>query len=48
MEDGTFFRAFCEKEKFGPLLAQIPIRMVLNEEAPLLGAASQAAQSSGS
>ena len=47
MEDGTFFRAFCEKEKFGPLLSQIPIRMVLNEEAPLLGAASQAVQSSG-
>jgi len=44
MEDGTFFRAFCEKEKFGALLAQIPIRMVLNEEAPLLGAASQAAR----
>ena len=43
MEDGTFFRAFCEKEKFGALMAQIPIRMVLNEEAPLLGAASQAA-----
>ena len=24
MEDGAFFRAFCEKEKFGALLAQIP------------------------
>jgi glucokinase len=47
MEDSTFFRAFCEKEKFGPLMAQIPIRMVLNDEAPLLGAASQAAQVSG-
>ncbi len=47
MEDGTFFRAFCEKEKFGALLAQIPIRMVLNEEAPLLGAASQAARAAG-
>jgi len=42
MEDGTFFRAFCEKEKFAALLAQIPIRMVLNEEAPLIGAMSQA------
>jgi glucokinase len=47
MEDGTFFRAFCEKEKFAALMAQVPIRMVLNEEAPLLGAASQAAQASG-
>ncbi len=42
MEDGTFFRAFCEKEKFAPLLAQIPIFMVLNEEAPLIGAMSRA------
>jgi len=42
MEDGTFFRAFCAKEKFAALLAQFPIQMVLNEEAPLLGAASQA------
>ena len=47
MEDGTFFRAFCEKEKFGALLAQIPIQMVLNEEAPLLGAMSQAARAAG-
>jgi glucokinase len=42
MEDGAFFRAFCEKEKFAALLAQIPVQLVLNEEAPLLGAASQA------
>jgi len=42
MEDGTFFRSFCEKEKFAALMAQIPVRLVLNEEAPLLGAASQA------
>jgi glucokinase len=44
MEDGSFFRAFCEKEKFAALLAQIPIHMVLNEEAPLLGAMSQASR----
>jgi len=43
LEDGTFFRAFCEKEKFSAIMAQIPIHLVLNEEAPLLGAASQAA-----
>lgn len=47
MEDGVFFRAFCEKEKFAALLAQIPIRMVLNEEAPLIGAMSQAIQAAG-
>ncbi len=43
LKDGTFFRAFCEKEKFAALLAQIPIHVVLNEDAPLLGAAAQAA-----
>jgi glucokinase len=47
MEDGTFFRAFCEKEKFASLLGQIPIQMVLNEEAPLIGAMSQAVQAAG-
>lgn len=47
MEDGTFFRAFCEKEKFGEMLAQIPIQMVLNEEAPLIGAMSQAMRAAG-
>ncbi len=44
MEDGTFFRAFCEKEKFSEVMAQIPIYMILNEEAPLIGAMSQAAR----
>ena len=47
MEDGAFFRAFCEKEKFSALMAQIPICMVLNEEAPLIGAMSQAARVAG-
>ena len=47
MEDGTFFRAFCAKEKFAALLAQIPIQMVLNEEAPLIGAMSRAMQAAG-
>jgi glucokinase len=44
MKDGTFFKAFCEKFKFAELLAQIPIQIVLNEEAPLLGAAAEAAR----
>ena len=47
MEDGTFFRAFCEKEKFSSLMAQIPVRMVLNEEAPLIGAMIQAHRATG-
>ncbi len=44
MKDGTFFRAFCEKSKFQDLLAQIPVTILLNEEAPLLGAAAEAAR----
>ncbi len=47
MEDGAFYRSFCEKEKFAALLTQIPIQMVLNEEAPLIGAMSQAIQAAG-
>jgi glucokinase len=47
MEDGAFFKAFCEKEKFGVILAQIPVQMVLNEEAPLIGAMSQAMVAAG-
>ena len=47
MEDGTFFRAFCEKEQFAAMMAQIPVQMVLNEEAPLLGAMSRAVQAAG-
>ncbi len=43
LKDGTFVRAFAQKSKFGTLLSQIPIYVVLNEEAPLLGAAAQAA-----
>jgi glucokinase len=42
LKDGTFVRAFCDKSKLQNLLAQIPIHVVLNEQAPLLGAATQA------
>jgi glucokinase len=43
MKDGTFLRAFCEKEKFQDLLSEVPIKIVLNEQAPLIGAAAEAA-----
>ncbi|MCU1343441.1 MAG: hypothetical protein JWN92_2864 [Candidatus Acidoferrum typicum] len=42
MEDGEFFRSFCEKEKLSDMLEQIPFLMVVNEEAPLLGEMSHA------
>jgi glucokinase len=43
LKDGAFFRVFCDKGAFGPLLSKIPLRVVLNEDAPLLGAAACAA-----
>ena len=42
IKDGAFFQAFREKSKFEAVLAQIPIYIVLNQEAPLIGAAAEA------
>jgi glucokinase len=42
LKDGTFFRAFCDKTLLSPVLARIPIYVVLNEDAPVWGAAYQA------
>jgi glucokinase len=46
LQDGSFVRAFCEKTKLGPELARIPIFVVLNHDAPVLGAAYAALASS--
>jgi glucokinase len=42
IRDGTFFRAFKDKWHFENLLANIPVSVVLNESAPLMGAAYEA------
>src|SRR5260370_16454381 len=42
MRDGSFFQAFKDKWRFEPLLSNIPVSIVLNESAPLLGAAYEA------
>jgi glucokinase len=39
LKDGTFVRAFCDKTKLAAELARIPIYVVLNQDAPVLGAA---------
>lgn len=39
MKDETFFKAFIDKGRFAGLLASIPIKIVLNDRAALLGAA---------
>jgi glucokinase len=42
LRDGEFLRAFCGKSKFASVLARIPISVVMNEDAPVWGAAYQA------
>jgi len=42
MKDGTFVRVFSDKQKLSTELARIPIYLVLNEDAPALGAAYEA------
>ncbi|HYB72707.1 MAG TPA: glucokinase [Candidatus Sulfotelmatobacter sp.] len=42
LADGTFLTAFRDKGRFAELLASIPVHLVLNPRAPLLGAAQVA------
>jgi glucokinase len=39
LKDGTFMRAFLDKGRYKELLSGIPVQVILNEEAPLQGAA---------
>ncbi len=40
LKRGGFMRAFTEKGRFAPLLKDIPVRIILNQETALLGAAN--------
>jgi glucokinase len=42
MQDGTFFNAFRDKWHFAEMLSNVPVSVVLNESAPLIGAAYEA------
>jgi glucokinase len=42
LKDGTFVRVFHDNDTLGRQLAQIPIYVLLNEDAPVLGAAYEA------
>jgi len=42
IKDGTFFNSFKDKWHFGAMLSDVPVSVVLNESAPLIGAAYEA------
>ena len=44
LADGQFMRAFLDKGEFRELLTQVPVKVILNAEAGLIGAAVAAAQ----
>ncbi|MGA9771514.1 MAG: glucokinase [Blastocatellia bacterium] len=44
LKDGTFIGAFMDKGRLSPLVATIPVRVILNDKTALLGAARVAAQ----
>jgi glucokinase len=47
LQEGVFFKSFCRASKLAPVLAHIPITVVVNEDAPMLGAAYEALSSHG-
>ncbi len=44
LKDGMFMKAFADKGRYRKLLANIPVHVIMNPKAALLGAASVAAQ----
>lgn len=44
LKDGTFMRAFTAKGRYKRLLTSIPVRVIMNQKAAILGAAAVAAQ----
>jgi glucokinase len=42
LQDGIFFKSFCGAGKLAPVMARVPIAVVVNEDAPMLGAAYEA------
>jgi glucokinase len=42
--DGLFMSSFLDKGRFAPLMARIPVRIILDERAALIGAAAVAAR----
>lgn len=47
LKGGTFMKAFIGQHRYGDYLAAIPVKVIMNEKAPLLGAARYAAMQAG-
>jgi glucokinase len=45
LKDGTFMKAFTEKGRLSPIVTRIPVKIIMNDQAALLGAAAHAARS---
>ncbi len=43
LKDGTFMKAFTNKGRYARFMSSIPVKVVMNQKTPLLGAASVAA-----
>ncbi|HET9962743.1 MAG TPA: glucokinase, partial [Nitrospiraceae bacterium] len=46
LQDGSFMRGFTNKGRYKRMMSQIPVKVVVNDKAGLIGAASVAAQMS--
>ena len=44
LKDGTFMRAFKNKGRLSEIIAQIPVKVIMNDMAALLGAADHATE----
>lgn len=42
LQDGIFFKSFCGAGKLAQVMASVPLTVVVNEDAPMLGAAYEA------
>jgi glucokinase len=44
LKDGTFMKAFLSKGRLSPIVERIPVKVIMNDQAALLGAAAHAAK----
>jgi glucokinase len=47
MQDGRFIKAFCQKGRYHEYMEKIPVRLILDQSTPLLGAALAVARKAG-